>query len=36
MLILELFGISLVLGVVGGVSWRLYEDWQEKREAESK
>jgi len=36
MFLLELFGISLVLGVVGGVTWRLVEDWYEKHQQEQK
>ena len=35
MYLLELFGISLVVGVVGGVTWRLVEGWYEKRQAEN-
>lgn len=31
MLVLTLFGISVILGVIGGVSWRLIEDWQERQ-----
>jgi len=36
MWMLELFGISIVGGVVLGVAWRLGEDWLEKRELKKK
>jgi hypothetical protein len=35
MYLLELLGISLVGGVVLGVSWRLIENYLEKRQADN-
>lgn len=35
MLVLALLGVSLVLGVVGGVTWRLVEDWYDRRPVET-
>lgn len=34
MWLVEMLGVSLVLGVIGGVAWRLGEDWWEKRQRE--
>lgn len=31
MWMLQLLGLSLVMGTVVGVSWRVIEDWMEKR-----
>ncbi len=31
MIVLELFAVSLVIGVALGVAWRVAENWWEKR-----
>ena len=33
-LILGLFGISVVIGVVGGLTWRIVENYLERRQEE--
>ena len=35
-LLLGLFGISVAIGVVGGLSWRAIESYLEKRQEEDK
>jgi hypothetical protein len=34
MWMIELIGLSLVCGTVLGITWRITEDWWEKREQE--
>lgn len=31
MVLLEFIGLAVVIGVVGGVSWRLIENWWDNR-----